>query len=112
MRQIEHSLRAGSNRWFARTVRAAVAAVSLAAGVAACGTVAAGPTSPARSHEIAASTTSFQTNVPPYYVALIGPKPEYQGAGEYPPADAAVVRATTTPCSLESGRRAPTHSPQ
>jgi len=41
-----------------------------------------------------AAATPAQVNVPPYYVALIGSQPEYQQG--VPPADVAVVRATTT----------------
>ena len=102
MRQVDHGLRAGSNRWLARMARSAVAVVSIAAAVAACGSVAAGPNSPARSHATAASATSIQTDVPPYYVALIGSKPEHAWGDEYLPADAAVVRATTTGAVLAS----------
>lgn len=96
MRQVEHGRRAAGNRWFAATVRAAVAVASMAAAVAACGTVPGGLNSPARSHEIATSMTRVQTNVPPYYVALIGSKAESLGPDGYPPADTAVVRATTS----------------
>jgi len=96
VRQVEHSRRVTKPRWFAPTVRAAAAVASIAAVAAACGSVPSGSTSPTQSHEIAASTTRVQTSVPPYYVALIGSKPEYQGAGRYPPADIAVVRATTS----------------
>lgn len=95
MRQVEHSRRSARNRWLAPTIRAAAVVASLAGVIAACGSVPSG-SSPTRSGGITASTTRVQTNVPPYYVALIGSKPDYQGAGEYPPADAAVVRATTS----------------
>ena len=96
MRQVEHRLRSGSDRRFAGIAEGVTAVASIAAVIAACGTVPNGATSPAGSHETAASSTSVQTNVPPYYVALIGSTPEYQGAAGYPPADAAVVRTTST----------------
>jgi len=96
VRHDEHGLRPTLRHRFAPAAKAAMAVASVAAAVAACGSVPAGPTSSTRSHESAASATSAQTNVPPYYVALIGSKPQGQGAGEFPPADTAVVRATTT----------------
>jgi hypothetical protein len=100
VRQVEHSRRTARNRWLAPAARAAAAVASIAAAVAACGAVQSGQTSPTRSHQMAASATPVQTNVPPYYVALIGSKAEYQDPGGYPPADAAVVRATTTGAAL------------
>jgi hypothetical protein len=71
-------------RWLA-SVAAAGAAVAL---LTACG---GDQTQAARQ---AAAAAPLQVNVPPYYVALIGSKPEDQLAP--PPADVAVVRATAT----------------
>ncbi len=68
-------------RWLA-SLAALGAAVAL---LAACS----GPATQAT-----AAATPAQVNVPPYYVALIGSQPEYQQG--VPPADVAVVRATTT----------------
>ncbi len=70
-------------RWLA-----ALAAAAAAALLAACSGA---PTQAAQQTTAAARV---QVNVPPYYVALVGSQPEYQQ--DSPPADVAVVRATTT----------------
>jgi hypothetical protein len=71
-------------RWFA-PVAAAGVAVAL---IAACGGA------PTQATQQASGAAPRQVNVPPYYVALIGPGPEQQLAPS--PASVAVVRATAT----------------
>ncbi len=67
---------------------------ALAAAAAAAGVLAACSGAPGQTAGAATATATVQVNVPPYYVAVTGSRPEYELG--LPPADVAVVRATTT----------------